>query len=153
MEFKSLVSNARGLAFRASWQTAVSVEHAALAARDLTLAGAALFRDARRARLHLVELAGVVLVSYGVSLWCVPAALILGGLVLVVAVEVRPHVAPQLPRIPPPDELLRAQAEQAARAINAARYGVPACDEKSLARLSRADCERLAATAAGMGKT
>ena len=36
-----------------------------------------------------IELAGIGLVAYGISLWSLPSALIVGGLALIGAVEVR----------------------------------------------------------------
>lgn len=155
MNFRSLADASRNVAYRACWHAAALVEQTAKAttagahglSTSLTTA-AVRVRDARRLRLRLrlfvLELAGTVLVTYGVALWCIPAALIIGGLVLVASVEVRPHAVALLPDVPPPDDLLRAQAEQAARQINARRYGVAAVDEAALGRLSRSECIRLA---------
>lgn len=100
-------------------------------------------RNARQLRLFLIELAGVVLVAYGISWWSVPAAVIIGGLVLVAAVEVRPHVAAAMPSLPVPEPLIRVQAEQAARLINNARYGVPEVDTAAMEKLSRRECEQI----------
>lgn len=157
MKLRSLADASRDVAFRACWHTAAVVERTATAAASgahglstsLTTA-AVRVRDARRLRLRLrlfcLELAGTVLVTYGIALWCIPAALIIGGLVLVATVEVRPHAVP-LPDVPPPDDLIRAQAEQVARQINAQRYGVGAVDEAVLGRLSRSECVRLVSAA------
>jgi hypothetical protein len=111
--------------------------------------------SARAFWLFTAELAGVVLIAFGISLWSIPAALIIGGLVLVAAIEVRPHVGQRLPNIPPPVELLRAQAENAAVVINTDRYGLGAVDTSRLADLTPAECERLilAARAIGASKT
>ena len=43
----------------------------------------------RPVRLYAVELAGLALCVYGVSLWSLPAALIIAGLALIAAIEVR----------------------------------------------------------------
>jgi hypothetical protein len=109
-------------------------------------------RLARQVQLYGMELAGVVLVTYGVAQWCVPAAVILGGLVLVAAVEVRPHVTHPMPDLPVPEVLLRGQAEQAARLLNSARYGVAEVDAAAFERLTRADCERLITVARSLGE-
>lgn len=49
----------------------------------------------QKVRIHhvlpLFQLAAVVLVCYGVSEWSVPSALILGGLTVIVALEVKAH--------------------------------------------------------------
>lgn len=108
-------------------------------------------RDARKLRLFVVELAGVVLTSYGISLWSVPAAVIIGGLVLVSAVEVRPRVVPPMPALRLPDDLLRAQAARAAEVINSVRFGVPVVEDGAVQRLSRDDCERIIAVAKSLG--
>jgi hypothetical protein len=100
-------------------------------------------RNARQARLFVLELAGVVLITFAISLWSLPSAIIVGGLVLVAAVEVRPHVNSPLPPLPVPEVLLRAQAEQAARLLNNARFGVAEVDVAALDRLSRDECERI----------
>jgi hypothetical protein len=111
--------------------------------------------SARSFWLFAAELAGVVLVTFGISMWSIPAAIIIGGLVLVGIVEVRPHVGQRLPNIPPPVELLRTQAESAAVVINSDRYGLGAVDTSRLADLTPAECERLimAARAIGASKT
>lgn len=111
--------------------------------------------SARAFWLFVAELSGVVLVAYGISLWSIPAALIIGGLVLVGVVEVRPHVGQGVPKVLPPVELLRSQAENAAVVINSDRYGLGAVDANRLADLTPAECERLilAARAIGTGKT
>ena len=108
-------------------------------------------REARKFCLFLIEVAGVVLVAFGISLWSVPAAIIIGGLVLVAAVEVRPHVVQTMPSLPVPDELLHQQAERAAQVINNVRFGLPVVDEKALARLSRDECERVIQAARSIG--
>jgi hypothetical protein len=100
-------------------------------------------RNARQLRLFLIELGGVVLTAYGISWWSVPAAVIIGGLVLVAAAEVRPHVASAMPNLPIPETLVRAQAEQAARLINNARYGIPEVDTEAMDKLSRRECEQI----------
>lgn len=107
--------------------------------------------SARSLWTFAAELAGVILVAYGISLWSIPAALIIGGLVLVAAIEVRPHVGHQLPNIPPPVELLRAQAENAAVVINSDRYGLGAVNPARLADLTPAECERLILAARAIG--
>ena len=108
-------------------------------------------REARKFWLFLTEVAGVVLVAFGISLWSVPAAIIIGGLVLVAAVEVRPHVVQTMPDLPIPDDLLRMQASAAAQVINNIRFGVPVVDEKALAKLSRDECERVIQAARAIG--
>lgn len=110
---------------------------------DLFATVARAARNARQLRLFAIELAGVVLVAYGISWWSVPAAVIIGGLVLVAAVEVRPHVASAMPSLPVPEPLIRVQAEQAARLINNARYGVPEVDSGAMDKLSRRECEQI----------
>lgn len=109
-------------------------------------------RNAQQLRMFVIELAGVVLVPYGISWWSVPAAVIIGGLVLVAAVEVRPHVASALPDLPIPEALVRAQAEQAARLINNARYGVPEIDAAAMDKLSRRDCEQIITVARSLAQ-
>lgn len=118
---------------------------------QVVAASARWLRNARQLRLFVLELAGIILVAYGVSYWSVPAAVILGGLVLVAAVEVRPHVVPSLPQLPVPEPLLRAQAEQAARILNDVQYGIPEVDVLALGKLSRTDCERLITLARSIG--
>ena len=108
-------------------------------------------REARKFWLFLTEVSGVVLVAFGISLWSVPAAIIIGGLVLVAAVEVRPHVVQTMPSLPVPDELLHQQAERAAQVINNIRFGLPVVDEKALSRLSRDECERVIQAARAIG--
>jgi hypothetical protein len=107
--------------------------------------------SARAFWLFAAELAGVVLVAFGISLWSIPAALIIGGLVLVGVVEVRPHVSQRVPSVPPPVELLRLQAENSALVINADRYGLGAVDTARLADLTPAECERLILAARAIG--
>jgi hypothetical protein len=111
--------------------------------------------SARSFWLFTAELAGVILVTFGIAMWSIPAAIIIGGLVVIAAIEVRPHVGQRLPNIPPPVELLRAQAENAALVINTDRYGLGAVDTSRLADLTPAECERLilAARAIGAPKT
>ena len=108
-------------------------------------------REARKFWLFLAEVAGVVLVAFGISMWSVPAAIIIGGLVLVAAVEVRPRVVQTMPSLPVPDELLHQQAERAAQVINNVRFGLPVVDEKALSRLSRDECERVIQAARAIG--
>lgn len=108
-------------------------------------------REARKFWLFLAEVAGVVLVAFGISLWSIPAAIIIGGLVLVAAVEVRPRVVPTMPSLPVPDEFLRQQAERAAQVINNVRFGLPVVDEKALSKLSREECERVIQAARAIG--
>lgn len=43
----------------------------------------------RPARLMSVELAGLALCVYGISIWSLPSALIIAGLALIAAAEVR----------------------------------------------------------------
>lgn len=109
-------------------------------------------RNARQLRLFVVELAGVVLTAYGISWWSVPASVIIGGLVLVAAVEVRPHVASAMPNLPIPEPLVRAQAEQAARLINNARYGIPEVDTDAMDKLSRHECEQIITVARSLAQ-
>lgn len=108
-------------------------------------------RNARALWMFIGELAGVVLVSYGISLWSIPAALIIGGLVLVAAVEVRPHVGKALPEMPVPPELLRAQAESAAIVLNADRLGLGYVDPDAIGRFTAAECERVIVAARLLG--
>lgn len=103
--------------------------------------------------LTLVEISGVVIGTFGIAQWSWPAAVIIGGLVLVAVAEVRPHRAPQMPRISLPDPLLRQQAELAAKAINVARFGIADVDPADLSRLSSDACERLIAVAKSLGKS
>jgi hypothetical protein len=121
----------------------------AVTAARLSAAGR-FVRAARQLRLFVMELAGIVLTTYGISWWSVPAAVIIGGLVLVAAVEVRPHVATAMPALPIPDALVRAQAEQAARLINNARYGIAEVDISAMDKLSRRDCEQIITVARGL---
>lgn len=114
-----------------------------VAACALLVIAARAARNARQLRLFVLELAGVVLTAYGISWWSIPAAIIIGGLVMVAAVEVRPHVASAMPALPIPEQLVRAQAEQAARLINNARYGIPEVDTEAMDKLSRRDCEQI----------
>ncbi len=98
--------------------------------------------------LFLTELAGIVLTAYGVSLWSVPSAIILGGLVLVAVVEVRPK---KMPALPLPEAKLREQVELAARVINVARFGVGDVDPGALGKMSLSDCEHVIVAARSMG--
>lgn len=115
-----------------SWRTAAGVS--GIARR---------VRNARQLRLFAIEISGIVLVTFAISFWSVPSALIIGGLVLVAAAEVRPHVVPSLPQLPVPEVLLRAQAEQAARMLNNVRFGVSEVDITALDRLTRDECEKI----------
>jgi hypothetical protein len=135
--------HARGIALRLGDSATVIGGGVAASARAL--------RAARQLRLSAMELAGIVLVTFGVSFWSVPAAVILGGLVLVAIVEVRPHVAPAIPQLPVPEPLLRAQAEQAARLLNNVRFGVGEVDITALDKLSRDECERIITLARSIG--
>src|SRR5208282_3410760 len=72
----------------------------------------------RKLWLFLTEVVGVILVTFGISFWSIPAAIIIGGLVLIAVIEVRPLPGPKFPEIPVPIEALRIQAERAAEAIN-----------------------------------
>ncbi len=119
------------------------IEYVSLCAAAHVSALARRVRNARQARLFVLELAGVVLVTFAISLWSLPSAFIIGGLILVAAVEVRPHVNSPLPPLPVPEALLRAQAEQAARLLNNARFGVAEVDVSALDKLSRDECERI----------
>lgn len=114
------------------------------------LAAVRVVRSAHQLHLFVTELAGVVLTAYGISWWSVPAAVIIGGLVLVAAVEVRPH-GTAIPDLPIPEVLVRAQAEQAARLINNVRYGVPEVDAMAIEKLSRSECERIITLAKAIG--
>ena len=120
-------------------------------ARSAAVLAAKRLRSARALWLFAAELAGVVLVSYGISLWSIPAALIIGGLVLVAAVEVRPHVGKALPAMPVSIDLLRAQAEQAAIVLNADRLGLGYVDADAIARFTPAECERVIVAARLLG--
>lgn len=108
-------------------------------------------RAVYRAGLFLAELAGVVLVAIGIAQWSWPCAVITGGLVLVAAIEVRPSAQPSMPDIPPPEELLRHQAENSAVLINNARYGLAFADPDRLAKLTINECEQLIVAARGLG--
>jgi hypothetical protein len=108
-------------------------------------------RGWHRLALFVLELAGVVLVSYGIAQWSWPCAVIIGGLVLIGVVEVRPSTAPRMPDLPPPEDLLRRQAENAAIVINNDRYGLAFVDTDRLAQLSIAECEQLVITARNLG--
>lgn len=105
---------------------------------------------AGRVWLFLAEVAGIVLVTYGISLWSVPAALITGGLVTIAAIEVRPPKT-RFPSLPPPEEVLRRQAESAAILINNNRYGLAAVDAGRLAELTPAECEHVIMAARSLG--
>ena len=113
---------------------------------SLSGAFARIVADARQLWLFVAEVAGIVLVTFGISFWSVPAAIILGGLVLVAVVELRPPHRP-MPRLPVPEVLLRAQAEQAARILNNAAFGVAEVDQAALDQLTLKECERLIAVA------
>jgi hypothetical protein len=119
------------------------------------LAGLRRLRSGRRtwhrAGLFAAELAGVVLVSYGIAQWSWPSAVIVGGLVMVAAIEVRPSAADKLPVIPPPEDVLRRQAESAAILINNERFGLAFVDPDQLARLTIAECEQLIILARSLG--
>ncbi len=111
---------------------------------------------ARRLQLLVLELVGVVLIAFGISLWSIPAALIVGGLVLVGVVEMRPNPGPKFPKLPLPEEVLRQQAGQAAIIINAERFGIGQVDPVYLEKLSTIECENLiilARTLVGVKKT
>lgn len=109
-------------------------------------------RNARQLRLFAIELGGVVLTAYGISWWSVPSAVVIGGLVLVAAAEVRPHVASTMPDLPIPETLVRAQAEQAARLINNARYGIAEVDIDAMDKLSRHECEQIITVARSLAQ-
>jgi len=98
---------------------------------------------ARNVWLMLAELVGVVLVTLGVSFWSVPASLVLGGLVLVSALELRGNPTPKMPTIRPPEDLIRAQAKDAAIVINQERLGIGVVDQKWIDKLSIQECEKL----------
>ena len=115
----------------------------------LTIAARRL-RGARQCWLFLTELAGIVLVAFGISLWSTAAALIVGGLVLVAAIQMQP-LSSKVADVPPPIELLRHQAENAATLINSERYGLAAVDADRLAQLSRHECEQLIIIARQLG--
>jgi hypothetical protein len=97
----------------------------------------------RRALLSLAELAGVVLVAWGVAQWSWPSAIVLGGLAVVAALEVRPGSGAKTRLPPPPEDVLRRQAESAAMVINNERYGIAFVDPLKLAKLTVAECEQL----------
>lgn len=126
----SQASLARARAFLAGTSSILAVAgRRALGARNLWLLAA--------------ELVGVVLVTFGVSFWSVPAAIVLGGLVLVAALELRGDATPKLPKVLPPDDLLREQARLAAIVINQERYGIGVVDQEYINKLSIPECERL----------
>lgn len=101
--------------------------------------------------LFLLELSGVVLVTYGISLWSVASAIIIGGLVLVAAIEVRPMPAPKVPKLLPPIAQLRRQAESAAMVINEQRYGLGFIEPGAVENMKAEDCERLILAARSLG--
>lgn len=105
---------------------------------------------ASRVWLFAAELAAVALVTFGIAQWSVPAALIIGGLVAIAAIEVRPPKA-KFPSLPPPEEVLRRQAESAAILINNNRYGLASVDADSLAKLTPAECEHVIMAARSLG--
>jgi hypothetical protein len=105
----------------------------------------------RRFWVSLAELAAIVLVTYAVSYWSVPCALILGGLSAIVAIEVRPAPRPKLPRLLPPIENMRRQAESAAMLINQERLGIGFIEPNAADNLSADDCERLIIAARSLG--
>lgn len=98
---------------------------------------------ARSLWLLLAEIIGVVLITLGISIWSVPAALIVGGLVLVSALELRGDPTPRMPTIRPPEDLLRNTAREAAIIINQERFGIGVVDQSSIDKLSIAECEKL----------
>ena len=107
-------------------------------------------RDSRGVWLLLVEIAGAALVAYGVSWWSVPAALVLGGLVLVAALETRGTSTPRIPAVRPPEEALRATARDAAIVINTERFGLGSVDQRYVDKLSVTECEKLIQIARGI---
>jgi hypothetical protein len=127
--------------------TAFSLERANGSAKHL--------RRTRRAwhrlGLFLIEVSGVVLVSFGIAQWSWPCAVVVGGLVLVGVVEVRPSSAPKMPDLPPPEDILRHQAENAAVILNAERYGLGFVDAAALEKLTITECEQLVMAARKLG--
>ncbi len=105
----------------------------------------------RKLWLFLTEVIGVVLVTFGISFWSIPAAIIIGGLVLIAVIEVRPVPGPKFPEIPVPIEALRIQAERAAEAINNERFGLAMVDPVAFEKLSATDCERIITFARNIG--
>jgi len=94
-----------------------------------------------KAALFLTEIAGIVLATWGISFWSRPSAIIIGGIVLIAVIELRP--APKgkpLPHIPLPSKELRDQARNAACLINQYRYGVALVDLEKLPLLTEQEC-------------
>ncbi len=107
--------------------------------------------QARRFWLFIVEVIGVVLVTFGISFWSIPAAIIIGGLVLVVTIEVRPGPTPKLPEIPIPDGIIKKRAEVAAQYVNFKMYGIDLVDPGWLEKLSDEECQRIILLARSLG--
>ena len=105
----------------------------------------------RRLWVSLTELAGIILVTFGISFWSVPSALIVGGLVLAVAIEMRPAPRVRVPRLLPPIDLMRRQAESAAMVINQERLGLGFIEPNVVDNLSADECERLILAARSLG--
>ena len=105
----------------------------------------------RRLWVSLTELAGIILVTFGISFWSVPSALIVGGLVLAVAIEMRPAPRARVPRLLPPIDLMRRQAESAAMVINQERLGLGFIEPNVVDNLSADECERLILAARSLG--
>ena len=105
----------------------------------------------RRFWVSLAELAGIVLVTYAISLWSVPSALIIGGLSLIAAIEMRPAPRPKVPRLLPPIAVMRNQAESAAMVINQDRLGLGFIEPGATDNLSADECERLILAARSLG--
>jgi hypothetical protein len=105
----------------------------------------------RKLWLFLIETIGVVLVSWGISFWSIPSAVIIGGLILVAVIEIRPLPGPKFPDIPVPEEALRHQAQFAAEAINNERFGLAMVDPKALEKLTLDECEKIITLAKTVG--
>lgn len=132
----------------------VGAGHAADYGRNLatfTRTLATLAHGARKLWLFLIEIIGVVLVTWGISLWSIPSAIIIGGLVLIAVIELRPLPGPKFPDIPVPEEVLRHQARSAAEAINNERFGLAIVDPEAFEKLSRNDCEKIITLAKAVG--
>jgi hypothetical protein len=105
----------------------------------------------RKLWLFLTEVIGVVLVTWGISFWSIPSAIVIGGLVLIAVIEIRPLPGPKFPSIPVPEIALRHQAQAAAEAINNERFGLAMVDPIEFEKLTSDECEKVITLARTVG--